>query len=293
MRLGVFPKNSNGLNQFIVYIMITYNEKVVRACKRSDLLVLQSLFDLDEDIVVPDNDCYDSSSDCGYCDACIPPDPLQTAVRNNAIDIVEAILRHPKFPVTWKTGAGSSLITTAAGYPDGRLFEMLLADDRLFPTHDEKELLSMMTLANINGPDNIWKLTAQPAVMALPEDAVRDARGFVNHRDWANQWMRIKEVREALVREGRCFTWKDVPSEYRVRPAKLPGSSEWLNTVVSRTIGEECLPWNGVCHHMVRVVRNSGSKSTSKVSGTFIRSNFYESLREGQKEHFGLGATEG
>jgi hypothetical protein len=212
-------------------------------------------------------------------------------VRNNAVDIVQAILRHPKFPVTWKTGKGSVFITTAAGHTDGRLFELLLAEPRLFPVHNREELVKMMTLATINGPANIWMLTAQPSVMALPEELVRPVGGLVNHRDWFNQWKKIKEVRDTFLAEGRCFTWKDIPTEYRVRPDELEGGQHWLNTVVSVSVGEECVPWKGVCHHMVRTVRNSGN-NTSKVDGARIGLHYRQWLKEGQLEHFGLLAAD-
>jgi hypothetical protein len=33
--------------------MITFNDKIIKACEANDLDVLQSLFDMDEDIVIP------------------------------------------------------------------------------------------------------------------------------------------------------------------------------------------------------------------------------------------------
>ena len=202
--------------------MVTINPKIVSACNADDVSVLQSLFDMDEPIVVSDEECGDSSSDCGYCYACSPPDPLESAVVENRVDVVRALLANPKYPGGWENG--TRVVTIAARHADSTMLDLFLSDPRYFPADKPESLVRMMQIANINGPQDVWKLTAHESVLALPESMVR-REGCVNDQNFYNQWMKFRRLRDDVLRgddsRGTTFPRNGVSAPWIWRAATM------------------------------------------------------------------------
>ncbi|KAJ3288019.1 hypothetical protein HK104_008362 [Borealophlyctis nickersoniae] len=235
----------------------TFNPTLVQASYDGDTVVVRNLFETDEPIIVPDGNCtVDSDSDCGCCEDCMPSNPLNIAVENGDLDVVEEFLKSPKFPLT------------------------LLLDDCFFPRRD------LPALAETALRVCHCRVTSQQPVLDLPEDVVRTQLydNFVNDRDWFNQW---KIFKTAAAAHPKGTFYQNVPPELRLDVADLQGGSSDREKVVDVRMGSECMTWAGTkCYHMVHVTRKGGHVRGHKDQGRWILFHYYRGyLSERDIEH--------
>lgn len=211
----------------------------------------------------------------------MPDDALVTAINNGHEDIVRYLLgRTDLIP-----DSSSSALIAAARRKENDYMELLMANDRYFPTHDVENLLSVLCMVNINGPDVIWRYNALDVVLDIPEATVLKKFGsptLTNNAAFLHQWRTFRQLRDSgSLQDG-------VPESYRIRSDEL---HETHLESLRRVVDVEILPCLGGwrrkagCYHIVRMGRLNGTREMAKLSAAEILHQCGHLLSEEEKLH--------